>query len=37
LDLSNEKERYSSADFFHNVGISLRIDAQHAIAHNKIQ
>jgi phosphatidylserine/phosphatidylglycerophosphate/cardiolipin synthase-like enzyme len=36
LDRSNEKDKYSSADFLHNVGIPMRIDAQHAIAHNKI-
>ena len=36
LDKSQRSERYSSADFVAHAGISTRIDAQHAIAHNKI-
>ncbi len=36
LDKSQRTERYSSADFVANAGIPTRIDAQHAIAHNKI-
>jgi phosphatidylserine/phosphatidylglycerophosphate/cardiolipin synthase-like enzyme len=36
LDKSQRTEKYSSADFLHNTGISVRIDAQHAIAHNKV-
>ena len=29
-------ERYSSADFLARAGIPVRIDAAHAIAHNKV-
>ena len=36
LDKSQRTEKYSSADFLVNMGIPVRIDAQHAIAHNKI-
>jgi len=36
LDKSQRTEKYSEADFLVNVGIPTRIDAQHAIAHNKI-
>ncbi|MEI9478810.1 MAG: phospholipase D family protein [Deltaproteobacteria bacterium] len=36
LDKSQRTERYSSATFFFNNGIPVKIDAQHAIAHNKI-
>ena len=36
LDKSQRSERYSSADFVANAGIPTRIDAKHAIAHNKI-
>ena len=36
LDRSNRTEKYSSADFVVHMGIPVRIDAQHAIAHNKI-
>jgi phosphatidylserine/phosphatidylglycerophosphate/cardiolipin synthase-like enzyme len=36
LDKSNRTEKYSSADFLHNMGIPVCIDAQHAIAHNKV-
>ncbi len=36
LDKSQRTDRYSSATFFSNAGISVKIDAVHAIAHNKI-
>ena len=36
LDHSQRTERYSEADFLKNSGIPTLIDAQHAIAHNKI-
>src|ERR1017187_9911464 len=36
LDHSQRTEKYSEADFLKNSGISTLIDAQHAIAHNKI-
>ncbi len=36
LDKSNHTEKYSSADFLVNMGIPVRIDTKHAIAHNKI-
>jgi phosphatidylserine/phosphatidylglycerophosphate/cardiolipin synthase-like enzyme len=36
LDRSNESDRYSGADFIRDAGIPLGIDAEHAIAHNKI-
>ncbi len=36
LDKSQRKDQYSSADFLANSGIPTRIDAQHAIAHNKV-
>ena len=36
LDKSQRSERYSSADFTAHAGIPTYIDAQHAIAHNKI-
>ena len=36
LDKSQRTEKYSEADFLVNVGIPTKIDAQHAIAHNKI-
>lgn len=36
LDKSQRTEKYSSATFLVNVGIPTRIDAQHAIVHNKI-
>src|SRR6266446_5199439 len=36
LDKSNETEKYSAATFLINVGIQTLIDAQHAIAHNKV-
>ena len=37
LDKSQRKEKYSSADFLLNSGIPTKIDAVHAIAHNKIR
>ncbi len=36
LDKSNRSPKYSAEDFTHNMGISTYIDAEHAIAHNKI-
>ncbi len=36
LDESNRSDKYSSADFLVNVGIAVKIDAKHAIAHNKV-
>lgn len=36
LDKSQETSKYSSATFFYNQGIPVRIDRQHAIAHNKV-
>ena len=36
LDKSQRSEKYSSADFVIHAGIPTRIDARHAIAHNKI-
>jgi PLD-like domain len=36
LDKSNRTDKYSAADFLANSGIPTLIDAQHAIAHNKI-
>src|SRR5262249_40385857 len=36
LDKSNRTEKYSAADFLANSGIPTLIDAQHAIAHNKV-
>jgi phosphatidylserine/phosphatidylglycerophosphate/cardiolipin synthase-like enzyme len=36
LDKSNRPEKYSAADFLANSGIPTLIDAQHAIAHNKV-
>jgi len=36
LDKSQVTQRYSAADFFHNLGVPLRIDYKHAIAHNKV-
>jgi phosphatidylserine/phosphatidylglycerophosphate/cardiolipin synthase-like enzyme len=36
LDHSQRTEKYSEADFLSNNGIRTLIDAQHAIAHNKI-
>ncbi len=36
LDKSQRREKYSSADFMANSGIPTKIDADHAIAHNKV-
>lgn len=36
LDKSQMTQRYSSATFFTNQGIDLRIDIKHAIFHNKV-
>jgi phosphatidylserine/phosphatidylglycerophosphate/cardiolipin synthase-like enzyme len=36
LDASQRTEKYSEADFLHHNEIATLIDAQHAIAHNKI-
>jgi phosphatidylserine/phosphatidylglycerophosphate/cardiolipin synthase-like enzyme len=36
LDRSQRKEKYSSPDFLANQGITIKIDSQHAIAHNKV-
>ena len=36
LDKSQRTEKYSEADFLVNMGIPVRIDAKHAIAHNKV-
>ena len=36
LDKSQRSEKYSSADFVIHAGIPTKIDAKHAIAHNKI-
>jgi len=36
LDKSQRTDQYSSATFLSNAGIPVKIDAQHAIAHNKV-
>lgn len=36
LDKSQRTQKYSSATFLFNAGIPTKIDAQHAIAHNKV-
>lgn len=36
LDKSQRTQKYSSATFLYNSGIPTKIDAQHAIAHNKV-
>jgi hypothetical protein len=36
LDKSQRSEKYTSADFLARAGVPTAIDAQHAIAHNKI-
>lgn len=36
LDKSQKTQKYSSATFLYNQGIAVKIDAQHAIAHNKV-
>ena len=35
LDKSQKGDQYSSADFLANSGMSVKIDSQHTIAHNK--
>ena len=36
LDKSQRTQKYSSATFLSNQGIPVKVDAQHAIAHNKV-
>ena len=36
LDKSQSTQKYSSATFLYNQGIPVKIDAQHAIAHNQV-
>ena len=36
MDKSQRTDQYSSATFLFNAGIPVKIDAQHAIAHNKV-
>ncbi|MGA2619639.1 MAG: phospholipase D-like domain-containing protein [Thermoguttaceae bacterium] len=36
LDESQRTEAYTEVDFLHNMGIPTKIDAKHAIAHNKV-
>jgi phosphatidylserine/phosphatidylglycerophosphate/cardiolipin synthase-like enzyme len=36
LDKSQRTERYSSATFLTNQGITVKIDSAHGIAHNKV-
>ena len=36
FDKSQKAQKYSSATFLYNQGIPVKIDAQHAIAHNKV-
>jgi phosphatidylserine/phosphatidylglycerophosphate/cardiolipin synthase-like enzyme len=36
LDKSQRTQKYSSATFLYNQGIPVKIDGQHAIAHNKV-
>jgi phosphatidylserine/phosphatidylglycerophosphate/cardiolipin synthase-like enzyme len=36
LDKSQRTQKYSSATFLYNSGIPVKIDAKHAIAHNKV-
>jgi len=36
LDKSQKSDQYSSADFLSNSGMSVKIDSEHAIAHNKV-
>jgi phosphatidylserine/phosphatidylglycerophosphate/cardiolipin synthase-like enzyme len=36
LDKSQRTQKYSSATFLYNQGILVKIDAQHAIAHNNV-
>src|SRR4030043_666869 len=36
LDKSQKSDQYSSADFLANSGMSVKIDSENAIAHNKV-
>jgi phosphatidylserine/phosphatidylglycerophosphate/cardiolipin synthase-like enzyme len=36
LDKNRRTQKYSSATFLYNHGIPVKVDAQHAIAHNKV-
>jgi hypothetical protein len=36
LDKSNQTDRYSTANFLTNMGVTVWIDSKHAIAHNKV-
>ena len=36
LDKSHRTDQYLSVTFLFNAGISVKVDAQHAIAHNKV-
>lgn len=36
LDKTNQNDKYTSATFLQHHGITVRIDNQHAIAHNKV-
>jgi phosphatidylserine/phosphatidylglycerophosphate/cardiolipin synthase-like enzyme len=36
LDKSNRTDKYSAADFLANQGVPTKIDANHAISHNKV-
>ena len=36
LDKSQRTQKYSSSTFLFNAGVSTKIDAEHAIAHNKV-
>src|SRR5437870_3674301 len=36
LEKSQRSERYSSADFLGRAGVPVKIDAAHAVAHNKV-
>ena len=36
MDKSNQTDKYSAATFLENAGIPVLIDAEHAIAHNKV-
>ncbi len=36
LDKSNRTDKYTAATFLRNQGVDVRIDARHAIAHNKV-
>jgi phosphatidylserine/phosphatidylglycerophosphate/cardiolipin synthase-like enzyme len=37
LDKSNRTDKYSAADFLANQGMPTKIDANHAISHNKVR